>query len=55
MMNFANLILTEYELVIYCCEIDNYFVVEVAELSEFLADGKTHQEMVINAEINIQE
>ncbi len=45
----------KYELIIYWSEIDKSFVVEVPELSGCMADGKTYQEAVNNAEIIIQE
>ncbi|WP_017295771.1 type II toxin-antitoxin system HicB family antitoxin [Geminocystis herdmanii] len=45
----------KYELIIYWSEIDNSFVVEVPELSGCMADGKTYEEAVKNAEIIIQE
>jgi len=45
----------KYELIIYWSEIDNCFVVEVPELAGCMADGKTYQEAVQNAEIIIQE
>lgn len=45
----------KYELVIYWSEIDDCFVVEVPELAGCMADGKTYQEAVSNAEVIIQE
>jgi predicted RNase H-like HicB family nuclease len=45
----------KYELIIYWSEVDNCFIVEVPELAGCMADGKTYQEAVSNAEIIIQE
>jgi predicted RNase H-like HicB family nuclease len=44
-----------YELIIYWSQEDQAFIVEVPELSGCMADGKTYQEAVQNAEIVIQE
>jgi predicted RNase H-like HicB family nuclease len=44
-----------YELIIYWSQEDQSFIVEVPELSGCIADGKTYQEAVRNAEIIIQE
>ncbi|WP_017325925.1 type II toxin-antitoxin system HicB family antitoxin [Synechococcus sp. PCC 7336] len=44
-----------YELVIYWSDEDSAFIVEVPELSGCMADGKTYQEAVTNAEIVIRE
>ncbi len=45
----------KYEMIIYWSEDDESFVVDVPELSGCMADGKTYQEAVSNAEIIIQE
>jgi predicted RNase H-like HicB family nuclease len=45
----------KYELIIYWSENDSAFIVEVPELAGCMADGKTYQEAVTNAEIVIQE
>jgi predicted RNase H-like HicB family nuclease len=45
----------KYELIIYWSEDDSAFIVEVPELAGCMADGKTYQEAVTNAEIVIQE
>ncbi len=45
----------KYEMIIYWSEDDESFVVDVPELSGCMADGKTYQEAVTNAEIIIQE
>jgi len=42
-------------MIVYWSEDDESFVVEVPELSGCMADGKTYQEAVSNAEIIIQE
>lgn len=44
-----------YKLVIYWSEEDNAFIAEVPKLAGCMADGKTYQEAVTNAEIIIQE
>lgn len=45
----------KYELIIYWSENDSAFIVEVPELAGCMADGKTYQEAVTNAEIVIKE
>jgi len=45
----------KYEMIVYWSKEDNCFVVEVPELSGCMADGKTYQEAVSNAELVIQE
>jgi predicted RNase H-like HicB family nuclease len=45
----------KYELIIYWSEEDNSFIVDVPELPGCMADGKTKQEALANAEIVIQE
>ncbi len=45
----------KYEMIIYWSEDDESFVVDVPELPGCMADGKTYQEAVSNAEIIIQE
>jgi predicted RNase H-like HicB family nuclease len=45
----------KYEMVVYWSEDDESFVVDVPELHGCMADGKTYQEAVSNAEIIIQE
>ena len=44
-----------YEMIIYWSEEDRAFVVEVPELPGCMADGRTYQEAVANAEVIIQE
>ena len=46
---------SRYELVIYWSRDDDCFVVEVPELPGCMADGKTYQEAVSNAETVIAE
>ena len=46
---------TKYELIIYWSKEDNCFIVEVPELPGCMADGKTYQEAVSNAEVIIRE
>ena len=42
-------------MIIYWSQEDQVFIVEVPELSGCMADGKTYQEAVQNAEVIIQE
>ena len=44
-----------YELIIYWSTDDETFVVEVPELPGCMADGRTYDEAVKNAEVAIQE
>jgi predicted RNase H-like HicB family nuclease len=44
-----------YTMIIYWSQEDQAFIVEVPELPGCMADGKTYQEAVQNAEIIIQE
>jgi len=44
-----------YELIIYWSEEDQAFIVEVPELPGCMADGKTYQEALANAEVIIKE
>lgn len=44
-----------YEIIIYWSDEDSSFVAEVPELPGCMADGKTHQEALSNAEIIISE
>ena len=46
---------SRYELVIYWSQEDDSFVVEVPELPGCMADGKSYQEAVTNAETVIAE
>lgn len=45
----------KYELVIYWSRDDELFVVEVPELPGCMADGKTYDEAVKNAQVAIDE
>lgn len=45
----------KYEIVIYWSNEDRAYIAEVPELPGCMADGKTHQEAVANAEVVIQE
>lgn len=45
----------KYELIIYYSEEDKAFIVEVPELPGCMADGKTYQEALANAETIISE
>ena len=47
--------MSKYEIVIYWSDEDNAYVADVPELSGCMADGKTYQEAVSNAEVVIQE
>ena len=46
---------SKYEIIIYWSEEDDSFIAEVPELPGCMADGKTYQEAVANAEIVIRE
>ncbi|MGH2397782.1 MAG: type II toxin-antitoxin system HicB family antitoxin [bacterium] len=46
---------SRYELIIYWSEEDDAFIAEVPELAGCMADGKTYQEAVANAETVIEE
>jgi predicted RNase H-like HicB family nuclease len=45
----------KYEIIIYWSQEDQAFIAEVPELPGCMADGKTYQEALSNAEIIIQE
>ncbi|MBK1693319.1 hypothetical protein CKO09_00995 [Chromatium weissei] len=45
----------KYEIIIYWSAEDNAFIAEVPELSGCMADGKSYQEALKNAEMIIQE
>lgn len=45
----------KYEMVIYWSRGDEAFIVEVPELPGCMADGRTHQEAVANAEVVVRE
>lgn len=47
--------LSKYEIIIYWSIDDNAFIAEVPELPGCMADGKTYQEAVSNAEVIIGE
>jgi predicted RNase H-like HicB family nuclease len=47
--------MNKYEVIIYWSDEDSSFIAEVPELSGCMADGKTHQEALSNAEIIINE
>ena len=46
---------SKYEIIIYWSTDDNAFIVEVPELPGCMADGKTYQEAIANAEVIIEE
>ena len=46
---------SKYEIIIYWSEEDESFIAEVPELHGCMADGKTYQEALNNAEIVISE
>ena len=46
---------SKYEIIIYWSKEDKAFIAEVPELSGCMADGKTYQEALANAEVIIQE
>ena len=45
----------KYEIIIYWSEEDSSFIAEVPELPGCMADGKTYQEAISNAETIISE
>lgn len=47
--------MSKYEIIIYWSAEDNAFIAEVPELAGCLADGKTYQEALANAEVVIGE
>lgn len=47
--------MNKYEIIIYWSDEDNSFIAEIPELPGCMADGKTYQEAVSNAEIIINE
>ena len=47
--------MNRYEIIIYWSKEDEAFIAEVPELSGCMADGKTHQEALSNADVAIQE
>jgi predicted RNase H-like HicB family nuclease len=47
--------MNKYEVIIYWSDEDSSFIAEVPELPGCMADGKTHQEALSNAEIIINE
>lgn len=47
--------MTKYEIAIFWSEEDAAYIAEVPELSGCMADGKTYQEALANAEVIIQE
>ena len=46
---------SKYEIIIYWSDEDDSFIAEVPELPGCMADGKTYQEAVANAETVIRE
>lgn len=47
--------MVRYEVIIYWSDEDKAFIAEVPELPGCMADGKTYQEALSNAEVVIQE
>jgi len=47
--------MNKYEIIIYWSDEDNSFIAEIPELQGCMADGKTYQEAILNAEIIINE
>ncbi len=44
-----------YEIILYWSEEDKAFIAEIPELAGAMADGKTRQEALLNAEVVIDE
>ncbi len=49
------MLMSRYEIIIYWSAEDDTFIAEVPELAGCMADGKTYQEAVANAETIIEE
>ncbi len=47
--------MARYEIIIYWSDEDQAFIAEVPELPGCMADGKTYQEAIANAEVVMQE
>ena len=47
--------MSRYEIIIYWSEEDESFIADIPELPGCMADGKTYQEALSNAEVIIQE
>ena len=47
--------ISRYEIIIYWSEVDQAYIAEVPELAGCMADGKTYQDAIKNAEIVINE
>lgn len=47
--------MSKFEIITYWNEEDSAFIAEVPKLAGCMADGKTYQEALVNAEIIIQE
>ena len=47
--------MNKYEIIIYWSDEDEAFIAEVPELPGCMADGKTHQEVLSNLEVIVQE
>ena len=45
----------KYEVIIYWSDEDSAFIAEVPELSGCMADGRTHEEALANADLIINE
>ncbi len=45
----------KYELIVYYSDDDQFYVVEVPELPGCMADGKTYEEAIQNAQVVISE
>lgn len=45
----------KYEIILYWSKVDEAFLAEVPELSGCMADGKTYQEALANAEVVMEQ
>ena len=54
-MVWEEMLMYNYEIILYWSKDDNAFIAEVPELAGCMADGKTRAEAIANAEIIIKE
>ena len=54
-MVWEEMLMYNYEIILYWSKDDNAFIAEVPELAGCMADGKTRAEAIANAEVIIKE